>query len=135
MPIVVCRYSTANAGVRVAKYSEGYQAKNEPIYGYEKGSPERLELDEKLAQYSSTVHDVPIVIGDDEIRSGKTMHQVMVRLRDSCKALCIDTSTHHLGRNITGRVTGGRWRVTGGYKIRSKKIFKNHRYCQQTWGI
>ena len=107
MPIVVCRYSTANAGVRVANYTEGYQAKNEPILGYEKGSPERLELDEKLAQYSSTVHDVPIVIGDDEIQSSKIMHQVMVRLRDACKALCIDPSTHRFGRNITGRVTGG----------------------------
>ena len=84
MSTVVCRYSTVNAGVRVAKYSEGYQAKNEPIYGYEKGSPERKELDEKLALYSSTVHDVPIVIGDDEIRSGKTMHQVLVRNTFRC---------------------------------------------------
>ena len=68
------------AVAKAARYSTTYHATNEPIYGYEKGSSERLELDEKLAMYASKVHDVPIVIGNEEMHSSTTMHQVMVRI-------------------------------------------------------
>ena len=77
---IICRCSSAQSVVKAARYSTTYHATNEPIYGYEKGSSERLELDEKLAMYASKVHDVPIVIGNEEIQSGTTMHQVMVRV-------------------------------------------------------
>ena len=55
-----------------------YQAVNEPIYGYEVGSTERKELEAKLAEYNSKVHEVPIVIGDEEIKTTNVKTQVRV---------------------------------------------------------
>jgi 1-pyrroline-5-carboxylate dehydrogenase len=50
---------------------------NEPILGNLPGSPERIQLDESLAKFSSQVVDVPIVIGDEELRTGEPHYQVM----------------------------------------------------------
>jgi len=47
--------------------------KNEPIFGYAPGSPERAALKAELKRLSSTVTDIPAVIGGEEIRSGKTV--------------------------------------------------------------
>ena len=43
---------------------------NEPIYGYLKGSKEKLSLKEALAKIESEVVEVPCVIGGKEIRTG-----------------------------------------------------------------
>lgn len=50
---------------------------NEPILGYERGSPERAELERALEATASTVVDVPIVIGGQEIRTGDERLQTM----------------------------------------------------------
>lgn len=42
---------------------------NEPILSYQKNSPERAELQKVLASMLQTEIEIPIVIGDDEIRS------------------------------------------------------------------
>ena len=55
-----------------------YQAVNEPMYGYETGSSERAELEAKLKEFNSKVHEVPIVIGDEEIRTNYEKTQVRV---------------------------------------------------------
>jgi len=53
-----------------------YKAVNEPIYSYVAGSKERQELENKLKEYDSKVHDVPIVIGDEEIKTDQVKYQV-----------------------------------------------------------
>ena len=57
---------------------------NEPIYAYDKGSKERTALEEKLKEYDSQVHKVPIVIGDEEITSDNVQTQVRVSLNILC---------------------------------------------------
>ena len=47
--------------------------KNEPIFSYAPGSPERAALKAELKRLSSTVTDIPAVIGGEEVRSGKTV--------------------------------------------------------------
>ncbi len=57
---------------------ENYKATNEPILQYLPGSKERQELDSKLKEYDSKVHEVPICIGDEEIRTKDVRYQVRV---------------------------------------------------------
>ena len=61
-----------------------YTAKNEPLLDYKQGSEERIKLNEKLLQFLSLnfadktepLFDIPIVIGDKEIRTGNAQYQV-----------------------------------------------------------
>lgn len=50
---------------------------NEPLLTYEKGSTERKELEKQLKKVASTCEDIPIVIGDEEIRTNSVRCQVM----------------------------------------------------------
>jgi 1-pyrroline-5-carboxylate dehydrogenase len=43
---------------------------NEPVLGYMKGSPERVELEKTLKEMRSKVVDIPIIINGQEIRTG-----------------------------------------------------------------
>ena len=45
-----------------------------------KGSKERKELQAALQEVSSNVEDVPIIIGDEEIRTNDVRYQVMVSI-------------------------------------------------------
>jgi 1-pyrroline-5-carboxylate dehydrogenase len=45
---------------------------------YLKGSSERKELGAALQETAATCEDVPIVIGDEEIRTNDVRYQVMV---------------------------------------------------------
>jgi len=45
---------------------------------YNPGSSERAELDSVLKRYNSEVQDVPVVVGDEEIRSGEAVLQPKV---------------------------------------------------------
>jgi 1-pyrroline-5-carboxylate dehydrogenase len=51
--------------------------RNEPVKGYEPGSPERAELRLRLQQLESERIDIPNVIGGEEVRTGTTFEQVM----------------------------------------------------------
>lgn len=48
------------------------------VSGYLPGSKERKELESALKEVAGNVEDVPIVIGDEEIRTKNVRHQVMV---------------------------------------------------------
>lgn len=50
---------------------------NEPVKSYLPGSPERVALDAELVRQSSTVIDIPLIIGGKEIRTGNTGKVVM----------------------------------------------------------
>lgn len=46
--------------------------RNEPIYGYAPGSPERAAVNLALNEMTTSVIDIPMVIGGREVRSGNT---------------------------------------------------------------
>ncbi len=50
---------------------------NEPVLGFEPGSPERAELQARLAQMASERIHIPMVIGGERVESGTTFETVM----------------------------------------------------------
>jgi len=50
---------------------------NEPVRSYEPGSPERRELQGRLEEMAGERIDLPLVIGGEEVRTGKTAEVVM----------------------------------------------------------
>jgi 1-pyrroline-5-carboxylate dehydrogenase len=53
------------------------EPKNEPIFGYLPGSPEREKLFKELEFQSENEIEIPLIIGGKEIRTGKTKKVVM----------------------------------------------------------
>lgn len=45
---------------------------NEPVLNYAPGSPEKAELKKKLAEMRSQTIEIPLIIGGEEVRTGKT---------------------------------------------------------------
>jgi len=72
--IVTCQWMTF-CSVAAALH---YHAVNEPVCMYVPGTSERAKLDSALTQFSANVHDVPVVIGDEEIRPGEPWLQPKV---------------------------------------------------------
>jgi 1-pyrroline-5-carboxylate dehydrogenase len=54
---------------------------NEPVLGYEPGSPERDELRRRLAELSAGRLDLPLVIGGEDVQTGDTFEAVMPHKR------------------------------------------------------
>ncbi|KAL9902261.1 delta-1-pyrroline-5-carboxylate dehydrogenase, mitochondrial [Glossina fuscipes] len=54
-----------------------FQTQNEPVYDYNKGSPELKALQDALKRTAAKCEEVPIVIGGKEMRSDRVVHQVM----------------------------------------------------------
>ena len=50
---------------------------NEPVWGYEPGSPERADLKKKLDQMASEVVEIPIIIGGKDYTTGDMAEVVM----------------------------------------------------------
>ena len=50
---------------------------NEPVRSYAPGTPERAILKAKLAELSGHELDIPLIIGGDEVRTGRTSQAVM----------------------------------------------------------
>ena len=82
------RLSSNSSVVRKQFYStklDKYVAVNEPIYDYKRDSPERAELHKTLVNYlkikvgdqREPLFDVPIVIGDKEIRTTNVKYQLV----------------------------------------------------------
>ena len=46
---------------------------NEPVHSYAPGSSERAALKKVLGELKSTKHDIPMFIGDNEVRTGKSI--------------------------------------------------------------
>lgn len=53
------------------------EPKNEPVFSYSPGSPERKLLEDELIAQSNKIIDIPLIIGGREIRTGKTGKVVM----------------------------------------------------------
>jgi 1-pyrroline-5-carboxylate dehydrogenase len=53
------------------------EPKNEPVYSYQPGSPERAKLEEELNYQINEVVDIPLIIGGREIRTGQIKNVVM----------------------------------------------------------
>ncbi|HEX3686515.1 MAG TPA: aldehyde dehydrogenase family protein, partial [Gaiellaceae bacterium] len=51
--------------------------RNEPVLGYEPGSPERSDVQARLAEMAAEPIEIPVVIGGEEIRTGDTFDAVM----------------------------------------------------------
>jgi 1-pyrroline-5-carboxylate dehydrogenase len=54
---------------------------NEPVLGYEPGSPERDELRRRLNELSSQRLEIPLVIGGEDVETGDTFEAVMPHKR------------------------------------------------------
>jgi 1-pyrroline-5-carboxylate dehydrogenase len=54
---------------------------NEPVLGYEPGSPERDELRNRLDELSSQRLEIPLVIGGEDVETGDTFEAVMPHKR------------------------------------------------------
>ncbi|XP_043798706.1 delta-1-pyrroline-5-carboxylate dehydrogenase, mitochondrial [Apis laboriosa] len=54
-----------------------FPLENEPILSYKKGSPERAELEKVLDKMSNECEEVPLVIGNEEIKTDLCKYQVM----------------------------------------------------------
>ncbi|XP_071872389.1 delta-1-Pyrroline-5-carboxylate dehydrogenase 1 [Bombus fervidus] len=54
-----------------------FPLENEPVLNYKKGSPERAELERALDKMSSDCEEVPLVIGNEEIKTDLCRYQVM----------------------------------------------------------
>jgi len=54
---------------------------NEPVRGYEPGSPERAELRTRLDELAADTLEIPLVIGGEEVRTGDTVEAVMPHRR------------------------------------------------------
>ena len=50
---------------------------NEPVLSYAPGTPERAQLQAKLTELASATLDIPLVIGGEEVRTGRTASAVM----------------------------------------------------------
>lgn len=57
-----------------------FPLENEPVLCYKKGSPERAELEKVLENMASECEEVPLVIGNEEIKTDLCKYQVMVRI-------------------------------------------------------
>ncbi|XP_076167716.1 delta-1-Pyrroline-5-carboxylate dehydrogenase 1 isoform X1 [Ptiloglossa arizonensis] len=54
-----------------------FPLENEPILSYKKGSPERVELEKTLDNMSNNCEEVPLIIGEEEIKTTLCRYQVM----------------------------------------------------------
>jgi hypothetical protein len=70
-----------------------YHAVNEPICMYNPGTKERAELDKALEKFNSQVFDIPVVIGDEEVRAGRIESQLKV---STCCIFIMCCLTGHL---------------------------------------
>lgn len=79
--IIICRVGKRCLGSIVpVPNPPDVPLENEPVLGYTKGSKERAELEKVLDEMASECTEVPLVIGDKEIKTDLCKYQVMVRI-------------------------------------------------------
>ncbi|XP_013785374.1 delta-1-pyrroline-5-carboxylate dehydrogenase, mitochondrial-like [Limulus polyphemus] len=71
------RFSASARFLTLATQVEDFQVTNEPVLEYLKGSAERKTLETALNKYKNDCQDIPIVVGNEEIRKGDVKYQVM----------------------------------------------------------
>jgi 1-pyrroline-5-carboxylate dehydrogenase len=75
-------------------------AVNEPIRMYAPGSPERAELQRRLAELAGERISIPLVIGGERIETGTTFEAVMPHQRDHVLADVAKGDASHIERAI-----------------------------------
>ena len=75
-------------------------AVNEPIRGYVPGSPERSELQRRLAEMAGERLSIPLVIGGERVETGTTFEAVMPHDRDHVLADVAKGDASHVQRAI-----------------------------------
>jgi 1-pyrroline-5-carboxylate dehydrogenase len=73
---------------------------NEPVLGYEPGSPERDELRRRLDELSSQRLEIPLVIGGEDVQTGDTFEAVMPHKRSHVLADVNKGGAAEVGRAI-----------------------------------
>lgn len=73
---------------------------NEPILAYKKGSKELEALQKELAAMSERTEDIPIVIGDEELKGSDEMRQTMPHDHAKCIANFSYASSYQLRQAI-----------------------------------
>jgi 1-pyrroline-5-carboxylate dehydrogenase len=74
---------------------------NEPVLGYEPGSPERDELRRRLDELSGQRLELPLVIGGEDVRTGDTFEAVMPHRRSHVLAEVHKGGAAEVDRAIT----------------------------------
>lgn len=73
---------------------------NEPVRSYAPGSPERLSLQKRLEEMRAEVVDIPVIIGGDEIRTGRTVEVTMPHDHGHVLARCHQAGPEEARRAI-----------------------------------
>jgi 1-pyrroline-5-carboxylate dehydrogenase len=73
---------------------------NEPVRGYEPGSPERSELQQRLDQMSAERLQIPLVIGGERVETDRTFEAVMPHKKDHVLADVARGDASHVERAI-----------------------------------
>src|SRR5690606_31565368 len=81
---------------------------NGPVKSYAPGSAERAELKARLASMAGERVDIPLIIGGKEIRTGKTMQQVMPFDHGHVLADCHLASPEHVQQAIDAALAARR---------------------------
>ena len=76
------------------------QAVNEPILSYAPGSPERAELQRRLAEMSGERIAIPLVLGGERVETGETFEAVMPHDRDHVLGDVAKGDASHMERAI-----------------------------------
>jgi len=74
---------------------------NEPVLGYEPGSPERQALRERLDELSGRRLEIPLVIGGEDVETGDTFEAVMPHNRSHVLADVHKGGAAEVGRAIS----------------------------------
>src|SRR5690242_21198290 len=74
---------------------------NEPVKGYEPGSPERDELRHRLDELSGQRLEIPLVIGGEDVQTGDTFEAVMPHKRSHVLANVQKGGAAEVDRAIT----------------------------------
>jgi 1-pyrroline-5-carboxylate dehydrogenase len=88
-------------------------AVNEPILSYAPGSPERAELQRRLAEMSGERIAIPLVLGGERVETGETFEAVMPHDRDHVLGDVAKGDASHMERaNAAAREAHAGWSST-----------------------
>jgi 1-pyrroline-5-carboxylate dehydrogenase len=74
--------------------------KNEPIFSYAPGTPERAKLQAAIAELRGQVTDIPLVIGGREVRTEKRFNVVCPHDHQHVLATGYEVEAHHVTESI-----------------------------------
>ncbi len=109
----VTHAATTIAGVSAPGIFRPPPALNEPVKGYAPGSPERAELQARLAEMAAERVQIPLVIGGERVETGQTFEVVMPHDRDHVLADVAKGDAAHVEQAIAAaRAAHAEWART-----------------------